>query len=195
MTFKMTNEDCTVTVYNLLADTREFIGKEDAFIPAFTGLPANCTMVKPPETEKGVIAVFDEEKQEWLIKEDHRGEVVFSTQTGTSISITEIGSYPPETTIIAPENIWQKWNGKAWVTDKDAERAALVVEAEAYKKSVLTQANAAIATLQDAVDLDMATDQEKLRLVEFKKIRILLSRISSEDAPDIVWPEAPGNVA
>lgn len=195
MTFKMTNEDRTVTVYNLLADTREFIGKGDAFIPAFTGLPANCTMIKPPETGDGVIAVFDEEKQKWLITEDHRGEVVYSTETGNEILINEPGAYPAETTTFAPETPWDKWNGKAWVEDKDAERVALVAEAEAYKKSVLTQANAAIATLQDAVDLDMATEEEKQSLVEFKKFRVLLSRINSEDAPDITWPEIPEYVA
>ncbi len=53
MTFKMTGESRTITVYNFRADTCEFIGKGDALIPAFTGLPACCTSEKPrkPETD------------------------------------------------------------------------------------------------------------------------------------------------
>ncbi|WET41254.1 tail fiber assembly protein [Citrobacter enshiensis] len=195
MTFKMTDQDRIITVYNLLESTREFIGKGDAFIPAFTGLPANCTTIEPPKAKAGFTAVFDSENQGWIRSEDHRGEVVFSTETGLEVAITEPGAYPDGTTTIAPENPWQKWDGGAWVDDEDAAREAQVNEAEAHKKTLLNLANGAIATLQDAVDLDMATDDEKQSLVEFKKFRVLLSRINPEDAPDIVWPEVPGNVA
>lgn len=59
MTFKMSETDQTVTVYNLRSDTNEFIGSGDAFIPAHTGLPANCTTIKPPTIKAGFIAVFD----------------------------------------------------------------------------------------------------------------------------------------
>ncbi|WP_206400429.1 tail fiber assembly protein, partial [Escherichia coli] len=46
-----------------------------------------------------------------------------------------------------------------------------------------------IATLQDAVDLDMATEEEKLSLTHWKKYRVLLNRVQPENAPDIEWPE------
>ena len=49
-------------------------------------------------------------------------------------------------------------------------------------------ANMAIAPLQDAVDMDMATDDETVRLQEWKKYRVLLSRVDSS-APD--WPLSP----
>ncbi|HAY2484332.1 TPA: tail fiber assembly protein, partial [Escherichia coli] len=48
-----------------------------------------------------------------------------------------------------------------------------------------------IATLQDAVDLDMATEEEKLSLTHWKKYRVLLNRVQPENAPDIEWPELP----
>ncbi len=79
--------------------------------------------------------------------------------------------------------------------DAEAMRIVLVSEADAEKKSLLKQANDAIATLQDAVDLDMATEEEALLLTAWKKYRVLLNRIQPEDAPEIVWPEVPGNVA
>lgn len=177
------------------SDTNEFIGSGDAFIPAHTGLPANCTTIKPPAIKAGFVAIFDSEKQRWISREDHRGEVVFDTENGNELVITEPGAYPEGTTTSAPTNAWQKWNGKAWVDDAEAMRIALVSEADAEKKSLLKQANEAIATLQDAVDLDMATEEEALLLTAWKKYRVLLNRIQPEDAPEIVWPEVPGNVA
>lgn len=49
----------------------------------------------------------------------------------------------------------------------------------------------AIAPLQDAVDLGIATEAEAALLLAWKKYRVLLNRINPEDAPDINWPEVP----
>ncbi|HBA2906801.1 TPA: tail fiber assembly protein [Escherichia coli] len=191
MTFKMTGESRTITVYNFRADTCEFIGKGDALIPAFTGLPACCTSEKPPETRDGFIPVYDTENGCWAITEDHRGEVVYDTETGHEREITEPGQYPAGTTPVVPENPWQKWDGKTWVDDADAARNALTEAAKNNKNRLLKQANTAVATLQDYVDLEMATDDEKTHLIAWKKYRVLLSRIQPEDAPDIEWPPLP----
>ncbi|EPB0561144.1 tail fiber assembly protein [Escherichia coli] len=195
MTFKMTDENRTITVYNLRADTHEFIGKGDALIPAHTGLPANCTTTEPPETKAGFIPVFNMEKQQWIVMEDHRGEVVFDTQTGNARFISELGAYPAGTTTIPKDSAWQKWDGSKWVSDPDAERVALVSEAETTKTSLMKQASEVISTLQDAVDFDMATDKEQTLLVAWKKYRVLLSRVNPDDAGNIIWPEVPDNVA
>ncbi|WP_289996195.1 tail fiber assembly protein [Photorhabdus laumondii] len=48
-----------------------------------------------------------------------------------------------------------------------------------------------IAPLQDAVDLGMASDEEKSLLADLKKYRVLLSRIDVNLVPDINWPEKP----
>ena len=53
MAFKFSSKDRTIRIYNLCADTREFIGAGDAYIPANTGLPADCTNIAPPEDAKG----------------------------------------------------------------------------------------------------------------------------------------------
>ena len=61
-------------------------------------------------------------------------------------------------------------------------------EAQRNKLELLTQANNVIATLQDAVELDMATEEETANLQEWKKYRVLLSRV---DVDKPVWPPLP----
>lgn len=103
---------------------------------------------------------------------------------------------------IAPENIPEEFTtagekalGGAFLFDGGEIIAAPIdYEAEAQRKKLelLTKANNVIATLQDAVELDMATDEEAEGLTQWRKYRVLLSRV---DATAPVWPEVPGNVA
>lgn len=64
-------------------------------------------------------------------------------------------------------------------------------QAEAQKQSQLAESNIAIAPLQDAVDLEMATQEEVALLKEWKKYRVLLNRVDTTTAPDIDWPVKP----
>ncbi|PHM21971.1 tail fiber assembly protein [Xenorhabdus ehlersii] len=64
-------------------------------------------------------------------------------------------------------------------------------QAEQQKSSLRQQADMAITPLQDAVDLDMATDAEKSALTEWRKYRVLLNRVDCSAAPNIDWPKAP----
>ncbi|EFO1023096.1 DNA-packaging protein [Escherichia coli] len=48
-----------------------------------------------------------------------------------------------------------------------------------------------IAPLQDAVDLEIATEEETLLLEAWKKYRVLLNRVDTSTAQDIEWPVAP----
>ncbi len=66
-----------------------------------------------------------------------------------------------------------------------------IAEAEQKKQMLLSEATEAIAPLQDAVDLDIATDEEIASLKEWKKYRVLLNRIDTSLAPDINWPQKP----
>lgn len=67
----------------------------------------------------------------------------------------------------------------------------LIAESEQQKQSLLSEATGAISPLQDAVDLDMATDEESALLKEWKKYRVLLNRVDTLAAPDIEFPEKP----
>ncbi|MFP1740990.1 tail fiber assembly protein [Lonsdalea quercina] len=92
-------------------------------------------------------------------------------------------------------------SGKIIITDADgfpvlADRpgpsaADFVAAATAHKTALRLQADAVIAPLQDAVDFGMATETEQIRLTEWKKYRVLLNRIDTSTAPDIIWPDEP----
>lgn len=71
----------------------------------------------------------------------------------------------------------------------------LVAAAEQQKSALLTTANNVIATLQDAVELDMATDDEQALLLTWKKYRVLLNRVDTSAAPGIEWPTQPDSQA
>lgn len=191
MTFRMSAEAQTIRIFNLLDGTNEFIGESDAYIPPHTGLPANSTDIAPPDIPVGFAAVFNADEMKWDLVEDHRGKTVYETKTGAAIYISELGSLPSDVTTISPTGNYQKWNGNAWVDDESAERDAFVREAEFQKKEQTAYAGEIIATLQDAVDLDMATEEEKSSLTKWKKYRVLLNRVQPEDAPNIEWPEMP----
>lgn len=187
--FKFSDIDQTIKIFNFRADTQEFIGSSDAYIPAHTGLPAYSTTVSPPDIPEGNAAIFD--GSEWRLEEDHRGKVVYLTATGEGVEIVELGPLPDGVTMIAPDGAYMRWTGAEWVHDADEEKAALVQIAAAERAGHLAYAAGRVAILQDAVDLDMATDDEKARLLEWKKYRVLLNRVDATAAPDIVWPAPP----
>ncbi|EBR0952812.1 tail fiber assembly protein [Salmonella enterica] len=190
MTFKMSEQAQTIKIYNLRSDTNEFIGAGDAYIPPHTGLPANCTDIAPPDIPASHIAVFDAETETWSLHEDHRGETVYDTTTGNQVYISEPGPLPENVTSVSPDGEYQKWDGKAkvWVKDEAAEKAAQLRQAGETKNRLLQIASEKVAPLQDAVDLDIATDDEKAQLDEWKKYRVLVNRVDTSN-PD--WPEQP----
>ncbi|HBQ7021808.1 TPA: tail fiber assembly protein [Klebsiella pneumoniae] len=63
----------------------------------------------------------------------------------------------------------------------------------AMKQTLMDEASLKISILQDAVDLEMATDDEKTRLAAWEKYRVLLNRVDTSTAPDINWPEMPAS--
>ncbi|MBD2809869.1 tail fiber assembly protein [Xenorhabdus sp. Vera] len=69
--------------------------------------------------------------------------------------------------------------------------AELRQRAESQKQYLMNAARDKIAPLQDAVDLDIATDAEKSALTDWRKYRVLLNRVDCSTAPDIQWPEQP----
>ncbi|EPU6502395.1 tail fiber assembly protein [Escherichia albertii] len=191
MVFIMSEQPQTIKIYNLLAGTNEFIGEGDAYIPPHTGLPANSTDIAPPDIPVGFAAVFNADEMKWHLMEDHRGKTVYEIKTGRAIYISELGILPPDVTAISPDGEYQKWNGTSWVKDEEAEKLFRVREAEETKSSLMQVASEHIAPLQDAVDLEIATEEETSLLEAWKKYRVLLNRVDTSTAPDIEWPTSP----
>ncbi|HGL4143732.1 TPA: tail fiber assembly protein [Citrobacter koseri] len=64
-------------------------------------------------------------------------------------------------------------------------------QAKVQQSALMNAATDAIAPLQDAVDLDEATEEELLLLKEWKKYRVTLNRLDLSSAPEINWPDMP----
>ena len=137
------------------------------------------------------MAVFNSDEASWHLVEDHRGKTVYDVASGDALFISELGSLPENVTWLSPEGEFQKWNGTAWVKDAEAEKLFRIREAGGTKNSLMQVASEHIAPLQDAVDLEIATEEETSLLEAWKKYRVLLNRVDTSTAPDIEWPAVP----
>lgn len=86
-----------------------------------------------------------------------------------------------------------EWTGGHWVETSGPSHESQVAEATAKRDNLMAEATAAIAPLQDAVDLDMATDAEIALLKAWKQYRVALNRIDVNQAPNITWPVPPAS--
>ncbi|MEN4799530.1 tail fiber assembly protein [Pantoea agglomerans] len=67
----------------------------------------------------------------------------------------------------------------------------LISQAEDKRSRLRAEADSAIQPLQDANDLGIATDDEASQLIAWKKYRVMLMRVNTEDAENIIWPKKP----
>lgn len=181
----------TVIVHNAMPDTREYIGSSDELINTGQGLPARAYLDSPPSPKKGFVICRTSDQSAWEYVADHRGEVRYSTTNGNKFIVSSIGDYPTNSTDIAPATEFDKWEGAQWITDIDAQHLADVNAATAKKAKLMATATAAIAPLEDAVEYDIATDEEIKMLAAWKKYRVLINRIDTSEAPAIAWASAP----
>lgn len=123
-------------------------------------------------------------------------------------SYEENGSWPADVKPIS-DQVWEKYcmQGPAgkergankrglpcWVDIPPLAREAQADAATWQKGQLLEKAGKAIAPLQDADDLGLATEEERALLLAWKKYRISINRIDVDQGDAITWPEVP-NVA
>ncbi|PQQ41584.1 phage tail protein [Photorhabdus luminescens] len=77
-----------------------------------------------------------------------------------------------------------------WENIPPPTKEELIFIAESQKTQFISLANEKITPLSDAVELDIATDEEMLLLKEWKKYRVMLNRVDTSNAPEIDWPIA-----
>lgn len=111
----------------------------------------------------------------------------------------------PDDLVEVSESVYQEFSGQpplgkrrgvadgvpAWVDIPPPSREECRQLAEFRKQRATREAQEAIAPLQDAEDLGMATAEEKAALIAWKTYRVQLNRITPQDAPDIEWPHMP----
>jgi len=179
----------TVTVYNFNAISGEFTGSSDEFLAQGVGLPANACIIAPPATEAGRVALYRDGS--WLAVADHRGETIYSVTDGAAILIDAPGDYPAETTPLEPATVWDKWDGKKWVTDTTAQRDALISKALREKSAMISEANGLTQAWQTQLLLGIITEEDKASLTEWMKYIQEVQAVNVTDTPDIIWPQKP----
>ncbi|WP_254920946.1 tail fiber assembly protein, partial [Photorhabdus luminescens] len=181
-----------IKVYHTNQITREFTNSDIEYVMLGVSLSAGAYPDAPelPSSDDKALR-RSEDRSRWEIVPDYRGKIAYDKQTREPIKITEIGELPDTLTFKQPPTDFDKWDGEEWVVDKDLLKSHQINEAKQKQAALLQHANETISLLQDSVDVEIATEDEEAALLEWKKYRVLLSRVDVLQAPDIEWPEEP----
>ncbi|KQJ22612.1 phage tail protein [Escherichia coli] len=181
-----------ITVYNYDGETREYIFTSTEYLAVGVGIPA-CSCLDAPDSYKAGYAICrSADFNSWVYVPDHRGETVYSTETGESKEITAPGDYHENTTTIAPLTPYDKWDGEKWVTDTEAQHGAAVDAAEAQRQSLIDTAMASISLIQLKLQAGRKlTQAETTRLNAVLDYIDAVTATDTSTAPDVIWPELP----
>ncbi|MBS8474279.1 tail fiber assembly protein [Escherichia coli] len=181
-----------MTVYNYDGETREYISTSTEYLAAGVGIPA-CSCLDAPGTHKaGYTICRSSDFNSWEYVPDHRGEIVYNTETGDAKEITAPGDYPENTTTIAPLTPYDKWDGEKWVTDTEAQHSAAVEAAEAQRQSLIDAAMASISLIQLKLQAGRKlTQTETTRLNAVLDYIDAVTATDTSTAPDVIWPGLP----
>lgn len=85
------------------------------------------------------------------------------------------------------------WDGSEWGADEGELLDYLIASAESKRKYLMSVAAENIFPLQDAVDMEEATEGEINSLKAWKLYRVELSRLDQKEGwpSDIRWPKSP----
>ncbi|HCC5808706.1 TPA: tail fiber assembly protein [Escherichia coli] len=181
-----------ISVYNYDGETREYISTSTEYLAIGVGIPACSCLDAPGPYKTGYAICRSEDFNSWIYVPDHRGEIVYSTETGESKEITAPGDYPENTTTIVPLTPYDKWDGEKWVTDTEAQYGAAVKAAEAQRQSLIDTAMVSISLIQLKLQAG-----RKLTQTETTRLNAVLDYIDAatatdtSTAPDVIWPELP----
>uniref|UniRef100_UPI0036DE70AE tail fiber assembly protein n=1 Tax=Photorhabdus sp. RM322S TaxID=3342825 RepID=UPI0036DE70AE len=181
-----------INVYHTNQMTREFTGADIEYLMLGVSVSAGAYPDAPELPKSDDLAVCrSDDGQCWEIVPDYRGKTTYNTQTSLPQEITELGELPETLTFKQPATHFDQWTGKEWVTDKDALKVSRIKQAEQQRATLCQQANEAAILLQYAVDTELASEEEKAQLLNWKKYLVLLNRVDTSLAPDIEWPKMP----
>ncbi|HAV9484017.1 TPA: tail fiber assembly protein [Escherichia coli] len=181
-----------IIVYNYDSETKEYISASTEYLAVGVGIPAYSCLDAPGIHKAGYAICRSLDLNSWEYVLDHRGEIVYNTETGDAKEITAPGDYPENTTTIAPLTPYDKWDGEKWMTDTEAQHGAEVEAAEAQRQSLINAAMASISLIQLKLQAG-----RKLTQAETTRLNAVLDYIDAvtvtdtSTAPDVIWPELP----
>ncbi|MBW9934473.1 tail fiber assembly protein [Escherichia coli] len=181
-----------VIVYNYDSETREYISASIEYLAVGVGIPAYSCLDAPGTHKAGYAICRSADFNSWEYASDHRGEIVYNTETGDAKEITAPGDYPENTTTIVPLTPYDKWDGEKWVTDTEAQHSAAVGAAEAQRQSLIDAAMASISLIQLKLQAGRKlTQAETTRLNAVLDYIDAVTATNTSTAPDVIWPELP----
>lgn len=180
-----------ITVFNYDGETREYLSSTVEYLAVGIGLPAKSCTDAPDDKRDGFAICRTADLTAWEYIADHRGETVYSTETGEAVIISAPGDYPEGTTTLAPATPYDTWNGSEWVTDMDALHAADVEAAELQKAALLNEAQATISFWQTELQLGIINEDDKASLVRWLAYIKQIQAVDTSTAPNLNLPIAP----
>ncbi|MBN3216189.1 tail fiber assembly protein [Pectobacterium polaris] len=179
-----------ITVYHVNPATREYQSASYEYVMQGVGLPADSYADEPELPPVGKALRRSSDGKAWEVVPDYRSQTVYSTETRQAQAVTQFGELPKNTTFLAPTTEFDRWDGASWVTNPEAQQLAATQNLQQELAARRAAANTQIAELSYAVDLAIATDEERERLTQWKIYLVTLNRIDLT-AASIVWPVAP----
>lgn len=177
-------------VYNV--DVKgEFLHATYQYLQVGVGLPANAYIDAPKNVKDNQAIIHN--GQQWIYPPDLRGTKIYSIKTGAETTMQEVGDIPEGYTILKPNTAFDSWDGEKWVLDAEKQHQNEINQALSKKYQLISEATTQISYLQDAVDTDIATNEETELFAKWKKYRALVNRIDTDQAPNIEWPEKPNS--
>ncbi len=107
------------------------------------------------------------------------GEKPLGRGSGDALFISELWPITGKCHSVIPEGESFRSERHSLVKDAEAEKLFRIQKAEETKNSLMQMASERIALLQDAVDLDIATEEEARYWTAWKTYRVLLNRVDT----------------
>ena len=149
----------------------------------------------PPDNALRIAPTFKEgycpceQDGKWILIEDNREKTVYNIATKEAVKIDYIGPINRGFTSLEPFEFC-KWDGEKWVLDEELKNAFFIKQQQINIADLLSEANNEIDILNDKIELEIATDEDKKLLKKWKLYRIQLKSIDTSKL-DIELPVKP----
>jgi len=172
---------------------------ESPLEPGVFLIPGGAVDMAPPDLQPGKVYKPRSDGSGWVAVEDFRAVALYLTSDGSAYTPGQergsgdmyagLGPIPDWLTADPRPDAWSVWKSGKWVRDDAVWRAHVMASNQAKQAQLLSAVAVRISTLQDAVELEIATEAEISALKELRVYRVELSRVDvTLDAPK--WPIA-----
>ncbi|MDX7993076.1 tail fiber assembly protein [Xenorhabdus littoralis] len=181
-----------VRVYRANVETREYICADMERTVIGVSLSAGAYLDAPELPIMEDIAVCRSiDDKSWIHFPDYRGKNAYNVETRISRKVYEIGELPAELTLLNPKTSFDKWDGKQWVTDINAQKEHDLQQLVNQKQSLQHEAEQKIIQLERKVRLNMATGDEITLLNQWEIYSVKLIDINIANLNESEWPKKP----